>query len=71
MATVRYGVRAAGSRSEKQQCDGVVLEEVAVRQEDDQRRRSMVRPTTDVTAVLRRHITAAQLHLRTRTLSGQ
>jgi hypothetical protein len=31
MATVRYGVRAAGSRSEKQQCDGVVLEEVAVR----------------------------------------
>jgi hypothetical protein len=33
----RYGVGVTGSMSGKQQCDGVVLEEVAAEQEDDWR----------------------------------
>jgi hypothetical protein len=44
---------------------------VAARLEEGRRRCSMVRPTTDVTAVLRRHITAAQLDVRMMPLSGQ
>jgi hypothetical protein len=36
-ATMRYGVGATGSESRKLQCDDVVLEEVAARQEDDWR----------------------------------
>jgi hypothetical protein len=32
-----YGVGATGSMSRKQQCDGVVLKEVAAGQEDDWR----------------------------------
>jgi hypothetical protein len=55
----RYGVGVTGSESEKQQCDCVVPDEVAARQEDDQRRRLMVRLTMDVIAVLWRHITVA------------
>jgi hypothetical protein len=46
---------------------------VAVGLEEGWRRCSKVRPTTDVTAVLRRHIAVAQLdvRMRTRPLSGQ
>jgi hypothetical protein len=51
-AMTQYGVGAVGSGFRKQQCDGVVLEEVAARQEDDRRRCSTVRPMADVTAVL-------------------
>jgi hypothetical protein len=71
MATARYGVGVTGSESEKQQCDCVVPDEVAARQEDDQKRRLMVRLAMDVIAVLQRHITVAQLDARTRPLSGQ
>jgi hypothetical protein len=65
------GSRVAGFGSEKQQCDGAALEEVAVGQEDDRRWCSTVRHAADATAVLRRHIAATQLDTRMRELSGQ
>jgi hypothetical protein len=63
------GQGAADFGSEKQQCDGVVLEEVAAGQEDDRRRCSTVTPVADATAVLRRHIMVAQLNTRMRSIS--
>jgi hypothetical protein len=65
----RYGFRVAGSGSGEHQDDARVLKEVAAGQEDDWRRRSTVRPTTDATAVLRRHIMVAQLNTRMRSIS--
>jgi hypothetical protein len=58
-ATAWYGVGETGFESEKQQCNGVVLEEVGVGQEDDRRRRLTVRPAADAIVVLWRHIVAA------------
>jgi hypothetical protein len=71
MVTAWYGVGATSSKSRKQQCNGVVLEEVAAGQKDDRRQRLMVRPAVDAMAVLWRHILAAQLDARTQPLSGQ